>query len=427
MKSEDNKSYQKGVKMMRFIIAMSLSLLFGFVMAGCGDEVGGSLNMTSKAQISCSEDADCNPMGFCGPRGICLFECQTDEDCGHLGERYICENRLCEVGAETTDIPCDYMAPETCLEYGWPASCADKACLDYGFAYSCQPNGKCIDNGEVDLGEVNDDSNAADYVGVWGGMLTTAVRNGGLPLVDYMDTSSLHLMLVRIKQEGDGLVMHSHLCFLEINNIDVEEDIIDNSLAHMEVPLAYMKNVSTLEHHIQDVPAISPGAILTTNRHWEARGIKLDNIATDPLATFYDIEAGNPVASLIWDQDKDGKLAMTTNMVGLLEGEIYSNQKWSTKFDFEVIDKNHIEAVSDTTNEQYQLGAEPSMLMAPDFRTDPHPEEDRSYFRLMRMWEDATCEDVIEEANNPMSYLTFTMHIDGPWPGPVAGQFKLKE
>ncbi len=461
------------------MILSFLAVLVGTLTTACSKSDGDALGLSSKGLVGCTQDSDCSPMGFCGADGFCQAECRValdcgeegafvcleyhcvpscteksqcteeqichpkgycsepeceeDEDCFALSEDFECEGGLCIMPAvKLTDWECQYRTPEECNDYKWVDFCADRACLEHGWRYSCNPVGTCQDNKEVDLGEIDESKHASAYAGVWGAVLTTAVRNKGLPMVPYQDTVSTHLMLVRIQQEGEGFVTHSYLCNLWIDNFNADKDEINNSLARMQVPLAYIRNVAILEHRVEQAPEMAPGAIMETSRFWEARGIKLDDIENEELCTMKKIDDGHPDCDKVWDQDLDGKFSMTTNMTGLLEAEIYSNQKWSSQFNLEVIDENHLMSIADTTNAQFQLGGVPDTMVAPSFTTQAHVDADRSYFRLKRLDEAATCADVLEEAGMQLTgtgeteaipeewyrYLRFTMHLQGPWTDP---------
>ena len=313
-----------------------------------------------------------------------------------------------------TEIPCEYRSPEECKSYNWVPFCPDRECLDEGWNHTCSEEGKCVYHEDIDFGDVQEDTNGAEWVGIWGIVFTTAVRNSPLPLVGYQDTVSVHHGLLRISQDGDKIVLHSKLCYLEIYNFNCDTDKWGNEgeLSYMSVPKAYMDNVAIMEHVLDNPPPLEKGSTFETSRFWESRGCKLGDIVNDDLATRVDFLNGDP---RIWDQDKDGKPAMTSLMVGVLNGEVYSDLRWSCVMVGEVVDENHLKGLMDTNSEQNQIETSNNqVLLQEEMKSVTHKDEDRCYFRMKRLDDDfATCEDVMRNARTEGDWISFTPHLDG--------------
>ncbi len=455
-------------------ISIAVSIV-GLVLAAsaCSKTEGRMTDYSELGYTECSSSDDCLPFSYCrmtddgGDSGLCWADCRNVEDCRAISSELICKDFACvdpdtlvdgdadaedDSGGECvpgteTNLSCLYIAPEACEGQGWVSNCADRYCYDNGFRYACQKvgegecttrepcEGKCVDMCVVDL--IEGDETAADgddpsdgevaageasaWTGVWGIIFTTAARTTGLPLVPHQDTVSIHHSLVRVSQDGDDVVFLSNLCLLEMHNFkDDKVYAIGEDLAQMVVPDAYYQNLGMLKHVLKDAPALESGVEFETERWWEVRGAEID----DPTCTVKDYEQEDVCGSdlpdraafeggdeRVWDMDYDGFPGQTTRMVGLLPGDVYSDQRWSSRLVGTVADADHLYGVVPNTNRQYQLGASDPVLLY-DTITAIHPEQSRSYFRLLRMSDNATCEDVMEQAHTPGSWLEFTVHVD---------------
>lgn len=353
-------------------------------------------------------------------RGVCsivdgLIVCGCDNG-------YIEADGECVPGEDTClpevidDSECTYFTPEECALHDWPSNCEVRDCVDYGWDHTCNTDGKCVKNCELDLGEVEPESNLADYVGVWGAVFSTAVRNTGLPLVPYQDTVSIHHTLARISEEDGRLRIQHKLCSLRLHNFKGDK-IFYEDLAYMVTPELYTRSCGLIEQYVDEPPALEAGATFDTTRHVEVRGTNLNDYTCDEqtmecneaIPSTDDYLAGD---DRIWDQDYDGNPGMTTRMTGVLNGEIYSDQRWSTLWSAEVVDQNKMIGLHHHTNEQYNLDSDnPSLLY--NLETVIHDDADRSYWRYLRMADDTTCEDVLKYIEDDTGdWLSFTIRMD---------------
>lgn len=423
---------------------------------GMKDSDEGSVREYPMGRRKCEDDMECRlgGIGFCkdspeavedgdadeecAKTGYCWAECWENKDCYQVmgKEGYICYGsephhpvrlyRCVEPDyVPSVSIPtsyrCDYMTEEKCAEYFWNPFCGHRDCYEHGFHRQCTPEGRCVEPvpKAVDFGEVDDSKTASDWVGMWASVMTSAVRNLGLPLVGHQDTVSIHYSLMRVQQDGDDILLDTKLCFLKIENFDGEE--LDTTPAKMVVPDAYWKNVAVLHHRVEKPPPLERGAEFISTRFWELRGAKLADMH-DPLPTRYDyghdkddleaIRASLAADTRIFDQDKDGRLAMTTRMEGILAGEIYSVQRWSTRIFGVVLDKDHWKAMNAHSDIQYELDSSNSALIY-DMDTIPYMEHNRSYYRAVRLDNEfATCQDVLEMAAEEDSFIRFTLRAE---------------
>ncbi len=408
----------------------------------CNDE---GICISNKHYRACAENDDCTPFGYCNEEGHCMAQCRVDDDCwlfndgvdgdGEGGK--ICANCMCQLPESlpedaimgcpaiiATDWSCNYMTDDVCSSHHWMSGCGDRECAGYGWQYTCGEDNLCVDTG-LDLGTVDDSKNAAAYTGVWGTVMTTAVRTKGLPLVPYQDTVSIHYMLTRVSQEDEGVTLKHKLCTLVIKNFK-DDKVFDTDVAYMVIPEPYYKNVATIVQHTDSMPKLEAGATFESDRFWEVRGAWIDDPTKEgvlPGMKEYNNCEGDQacIDALFFDQDKDGLVAMTTRMTGALNGEVYSAQIWSSVIEAEVVDEDRIWAINNHTNEQYQVSASNPQLVY-EIETVPYPEEERSYFRMLRMTEDATCEDVLAEKEKDGSWLNFSIGMDPEWTPPVTSE-----
>jgi hypothetical protein len=206
--------------------------------------------------------------------------------------------------------------------------------------------------------------------------------------------------------EGDTLVIQERICeILLLNFINSDEPFAD--LAWMLIPVKYLHSLPLLTR-TAEVPIGSPGSAWETSKTVDVRGCVLDDPENDPLPTRFDYE-DDDYDPRLWDQDQDGHPAITTLMDGVLRGEIYNVQRWSAIYPGKIIDRDHIRGHSIIENEQFIISASTDQLIY-DTVTTIHEDVDRTYFRLTRMPDDASCADVIREGHLNNSWLRKTAH-----------------
>ncbi|RLB59416.1 MAG: hypothetical protein DRI34_01855 [Deltaproteobacteria bacterium] len=370
---------------------------------------------------SCGSSTDCPYFSSAGEecQGSCGAHCGNDNDCLAWGENLSCT----PVGQ--------------CLQPGWekwippgelpPTDCtSDDQCQALGFAYFCdcdkEPQEKtgrpvcsggtssvCVkSDAPLDFGPGPASSPAHAFAGVWGMRMEIAVVTVGLPLVNRQNTYSANLFLVKIDHlEDDRLLLREKLCEIRlINFIDSDEPFDD--LAWMLIPAAYLRSLPVLEQTVE-VSSAAPGSSFETSQSVEVRGCVLDDPLNDPLPDRHDYDA-DPNDPRFIDQDGDGHVGMTTLMDGVLRGQIYNVQRWKAVYHGEILDADHVRGLSTVENEQLVISASNPTLIY-DTTTEIHAEADRTYFRLMRLPDDASCADLIRAARHQDSWLRHTPHL----------------
>lgn len=373
----------------------------------------------SSSGSACGSAEDC-PFDGDTCKGKCAPACATENDC---------------IGFEESELECTPVGQ--CLLPGWeqwipagqlpPSACTrDSHCKALGWNWICDCDKEtdpftglevctggaqsiCAKNDTpLELGDGPSDSPAHSFRGIWGMRMEIAVVTLGLPLVTKQNTYSSNLILVKAShKQGDTLELEEKLCDIQLTNfIDTDEPFDD--LAWMVIPLRYLRSLP-IAHQTVQLHSASDGDAFDTSRSLEIRGCVLQDPENDPLPDRHDFDA-NPDDSRFWDEDGDGNVAITTLMDGVLRGAIYNVQRWSAEYHGTILDSDHIKGLSSIENEQLVIFASNPTLVY-DTETEIHPQEDRTYFRLERLNDDASCADLIRQASRDDSWLRHTPHL----------------
>jgi hypothetical protein len=349
-------------------------------------------------EVECEDNQECrDKFGekyVCGPAGSCVRTCKQDMHCAEVGRGWYCgDDQLCFRKC-TRDLDC--------ILHGWNWRCPLPAGVDGDTnAYEETPIVKeCEKRDEgVDWGGKTDPSKPANaWQGVWGMMLNTAVRTIGLPIINQQDTVSNQYLLMKLAQDGDGLVFNLKWCTIDLKNFK-EDDSTFQDPAWIITPDRYVDHIFIQNLRAVGVPNLSPGASFDTDKLVELRGARLANPETDELPNWNHPEGQ-------WDQDNDGNPGMTNFMAGMITAEIYNAQRWTLIMHVNAVDNNHIQGLVTHTSKQNVLGSS-----NPDYVYDttsiPHPQADRSFFKALRMDDAASCNDVIAERKTKGSWIEF--------------------
>jgi hypothetical protein len=394
---------------------------------------------------SCSLHEDCGEGHFCN--GRCSFSgssCGSAEECPFFDDGAMCSGTCAPqcasdndcIGWEESDLTCTPVGQ--CLLPGWekwipagelpPTGCKrDAQCRGLGWSWFCDcpksPDSRTgiptcdggaeslcnLSDDPLDFGAGPDNSPAHGFTGIWGMRMEIGVVTLGLPLVGKQNTYSSNLLLIKISHhEGNTLVLEEKLCDIQlINFIDSDEPFTD--LAWVVIPLSYLKSMPILNQTVE-LASANPGGPFETSTSTEVRGCVLDDPLNDPLPDRHDFDE-NPDDPRFIDQDEDGHVALTTLMDGVLRGAIYNVQRWSATYHGRILDTDHIKGLSTINNEQLVISASnPSLIY--DTQTEIHAEQDRTYHRLQRLPDDASCKDLIRLGNRDDSWLKHTPHLD---------------
>lgn len=389
--------------------------------ADCGENryCNGACRRSGSA---CGSTVDCpwhelDPEDVC--EGFCGAFCGKDDDCRAFGDNLECTPAAqCLKPGWEKWIPAGELPPTECV---W-----DPQCKTLGWAFVCDcpketdprtgrpvcqggARSRCVkDDAPLDFGAGPAASPAHAFRGVWGMRMEIGVVSVGVPLVNRQNTYSSNLFLVRIDHRaGDTLEITETLCQLNLINF-AEDDRPFTDLAWMVIPYRYLRALPLLSRQVT-LSSSAAGAPWETTRSLEVRGALLSNPESDPLPTRHDY-ARDPADARIWDQDGDGHPGMTTLMDGVLRGEIYNDQRWAATYHGQILDTDHVRGLAEIQNEQLILSAgSPNLIY--DTSTEIHPQADRTYFRLMRLADDASCATLIREAARESSWLRHTPHL----------------
>jgi len=254
-----------------------------------------------------------------------------------------------------------------------------------------------------------DSGPGASLTGRWAQLVNvTIIQEIGIPLVpDDQWVASRNWYLVDITTDGAGnLTAHERLCALRLKVRACGVEIGTNTSG---VSQDFVDHIGVLERHVT-VSSEEPGTPWVSDIVYEVRGANLCNGECDPSTdtTCSQIPAngsasesdstpcGGACTDSHCDQDEDGHPGMTNILAGLLECDTYVSQRWWARFAGEILDADTIAGpIVDNFSEQTVLAATGICdTGSPDTRSEDCPEH--QYFKMVRLPDDATCEDVMD-------------------------------
>lgn len=357
---------------------------------------------TPERDVACTSTAQCQEgLGEayeCNERHVCARRCADDDTCSEIGRGWVCMAGNCRRG---------------CID--------EDQCALHGFAYTCllpdgadaatnhdapEPAvGECIPReGGIDWGPGGAVSAPGQsYRGIWGVLLNTAAHVTDVPVVGEQNTMQTAYLLVKMTEEGGVVTWHEKWCSIAFQNFN-DDDTQPHVLFTPVASDRYTDAIRIQQNHVATPPAFTPGASFATDTMLEVRGAKVPDPATSPLPTSKDL-------TFQFDQDHDGKPGMTLQVTGIATGEIDHAQRWTLSYAATVVDRDHLQGLVTSVSEQRILAAsEPALLY--DTTSGPHPDPSRTYFRAVRVPDDASCEDVAALAGQKDGWLAFEPHFD---------------
>ena len=384
-------------------------------------EQGGKDKCAAESDAEGKRIADSCPAGlFCNPNlrsGLCSPYCRSGDDCAQY---------LDAIGSRD-DLGCTPFG--LCLEPDWrdwveageQIRCyregvegerlkrvrmerrqdyLDGPCVLKGWTYGCGEEGFCVQTSEtVEYGERDPDHPGDPLVGTWGMLFQVSTVTHGLPIVGSQPANSANYVLVRMKQHGEKMRMDLKFCDIDMINFDPPTD-----LAWMNFPSTYMPAMR-ISHQDFAIDSAAPGTMFDTDALLDVRGAILADELVDHLPRFQD--EGTPLWSAVWDQDADNQPGLTVLMDGTLQAEIYNCQRWGDVKHGKIYDLNHIGGLQSAHSEQYMLGANPAEVLYHS-EVQMHEDPQRTYFRMMRLDDEATCDDVMLYKDTPGHWLSQT-------------------
>jgi len=229
--------------------------------------------------------------------------------------------------------------------------------------------------------------------GTFGMLLDVSVLQGGLPLLGGSPVESRNWYLVQAVPDGaGGLVTSERLCAVQL--------VPDTWVASPVVPKAFVEHLVPLRREVILVEG-EQGTAWITDRVCEVRGARLCDPEHDPLPGPDSIPDGpascdDPCDGAACDQDGDGMPGMTTWLVGFYNCAIYSAHRWCSRLEGFADGEDRISGlVKDFSSEQVVLGASSGFCEAGTAVAVPDPCAARHYFEMVRLPQDADCDDVM--------------------------------
>ncbi len=385
----------------------------------CGEGIYCNGRCSSSGAV-CGSANDC-PFDGEKCQGKCAPSCATENDCMGFEEQELecAPVGQCLLPGWEKWIPAGELPPTTCkkdsqcrsLGWNWVCECPKETDPITGLQI-CSGGAQSVctkNNTPLNFGDGPSNSPAHAFRGVWGMRMEIAVVTLGLPLVNKQNTYSSNLILVKATHKtGDTLELEEKICDIQLTNfIDSDEPFDD--MAWMVIPLRYLRSLPIGRQRVQ-LRSANTNDAFETSKYTELRGCVLEDPENDPLPTRHDFDA-DPNDPRFWDEDEDGNVAITTLMDGVLRGAIYNVQRWSAVYHGTILDPDHIKGLSSINNEQLVISASNPTLVY-DTQTEIHPQQDRTYFRMQRLDDDASCADLIRMASRDDSWLKHTPHLN---------------
>lgn len=222
-------------------------------------------------------------------------------------------------------------------------------------------------------------------------------------MISRTDTASIQHTLVKAELSGDDVVFTVKWCGVRFQPFH-EKDLKIVPLVEILLPTPGVDSLDVVSFRARSVPQLRAGATFTTEELLDLRGAKLNEPFTDPLPTMADLTHQR-------DQDRDGHPGLTVLSSGILTGELYQSQRTRAPLEVQVVDEQHLHGLMKTTVVETLLGASSPDLVNSGV-SSAHPQVDRSYFRAVRLENDATCTTVLDLAAVEGGWLAYEPHFD---------------
>lgn len=209
--------------------------------------------------------------------------------------------------------------------------------------------------------------------------VTTSVVD--VPMSGPSEARITSLALLDMEQDDNDLAIQEVVCAVESDG--------PTKIIRTEYPRGFAKALSGRQRRAR--LEFSNGAWRYLEpKSYRSSGVELADPEQDEL----------PFASedpRVVDQDGDGHPGLTVRIAGWVNGEIYMIQRGWSELSGIVRSKAQIEGSVAWSSEQRVLEATSNMLeRAPLSR--PHPQQEKSFFRMARVPERATCADLEKRA-----------------------------
>jgi hypothetical protein len=221
-----------------------------------------------------------------------------------------------------------------------------------------------------------------DLSGRWAQLqVTTAIVD--LPIAGPADSRLETVAVVDVQQDGRDLQLSETVCSIASQG--------PTSLVETTYPPAFSR---ALSGHVRSARLAYRGGRLAfvQPRSYRTNGVQL----ADPAAELLPHDPNDP---RIRDSDADGRPGLTVEVRGFVNGQVFIAQRGWSELDGVVRSRRQIEGSVRWDSEQAVLDATHRFLTRPPI-SKPHPQRDRHFFRMARIPDRATCEQVVDRVSS---------------------------
>lgn len=211
-----------------------------------------------------------------------------------------------------------------------------------------------------------------DLSGRWV-MAQLSVTVAEVPVVGKIYASTRTVTLHDLDHDGDRLHGPGELCQLELDS--------GSTFVSTKLPKAFKRSLPRPSFDARVGRDDSGNVTLRQPKRTVVVGAKLDEPTRDPLPR-------KPGDATVYDQDRDGHPGVTVVVDGIVSGEIYVAQRSWTRLSGTMVGREGFGGRLEHGSEQNILQATSSMLDDPP---DQKPLPSKSWFRMTRLSDDATC------------------------------------
>ncbi len=243
---------------------------------------------------------------------------------------------------------------------------------DAGPIDASEPSDVAEGGGDVDDNDVGDETPVdVDLTGTWVKLVSTAVLSDTM-MGGEEEAKNVSVQRVDVEQENNEVTLDVEVCSVEL--------IEESDLADTTIPDAFADSLD---------PGSRTGRIDDTGLEifwdYEVRGVEFaegEDSETEPLPT-------EPDDPRVFDQDGDGNPGLTIEVdASIISGEIYVVQRGRDRFESTQVADDEIRGLVEWEDEQEILDASDDQLLLAEPSSRPHPDDEKSYFEMVRLGDD---------------------------------------
>ncbi|MFP4600676.1 MAG: hypothetical protein ACLFVJ_20640 [Persicimonas sp.] len=225
------------------------------------------------------------------------------------------------------------------------------------------------------------DEDVPDLEGVWvQKLVTTSISDA--PLIGEVTSRTTTFQKMRITQAGTKLVLTEQACDVQITS--------DQGAVKTHVPDPFVEHMNVVER---------PGELRKRDSgYYLYAPKKTKHFGVRPLDDGEEVPTSKNDPR-VFDQDKDGHPGMTIRLSGLLSGELYmAQQSWDQLWG-KVLTNGQIAGPVKWQTDQKVLERK-GRIVGEMSSSTPHPDPDQSYFRMVRVDANTTCDEIADKGNS---------------------------